>query len=72
MMSYVSGQIKFEDVDLRFKVKVTVTKKTQKYEKKLPKIQICIFLNLMIIIITFIYIASYREIHKNSCSWRFT
>ena len=43
MVSYISGQIKFEDGDLRLKVKVTVTKKL-KYTKKMPEIQICIFM----------------------------
>ena len=33
MMPYDIGQIKLEDGDLGYKVKVTVTKKTQKYEK---------------------------------------
>ena len=49
MMPYVSGQIKFEDGDLGYMVKVIVNKKkkTQKYEKKSPKIQICIFLNFI-------------------------
>ena len=47
MMPYVSGQIKFEDGDLGYKVKVTITKKTQKYGKNSPKIQICIGLNFI-------------------------
>ena len=34
MMPYVSGQIKFEDGDLGYKVKVTVTKK-HKFTKKI-------------------------------------
>ena len=47
MMPYVSGQIKFEDGDLGYKVKVTVTEKLKNTKKNLPKIQILIFLNFV-------------------------
>ena len=42
-MANVSGQIKFEDGDLRKKVKVTVTKKIQNTKKIVKKSNIHIF-----------------------------
>ena len=47
MMPYVRGQIKFEDGDLGYKVKVTVTKKLKNTKKNSPKTQISILLNFI-------------------------
>ena len=43
MMPYVSGQIKFEDGDLGYKVKVTVTKKLKNTKKIRQKFKYAYF-----------------------------
>ena len=43
MMPYVSGQIKFEDGDLEYKVKVTVTKKLKNTKKIRQKLKYAYF-----------------------------
>ena len=46
MAPYVSGQIKFEDGDLRYKVKVPVTKKLENTKKIRTKFKYAYFLIL--------------------------
>ena len=47
MMPYVSGQIKFEDGDLGYKVKVTITKKLKNTKKIRPKFKYAYFFNFI-------------------------